>query len=214
MSQEAVTPAAAPSQPTAPATESLPATEPLPAAEPLPAQAPEQSDALLKLAQVDIPRDQARIKGLVNPTIEQLLTEIHATDLSVIREVALALVAQRDWAYQTVLALSNHLEEVDQRIDTLEEVVLNDGTAILADDAQVLANVVVGCKFLAEQLLNGPFPIVQRDTEGQTKLQELISLCDQAEGIISESTLGDDDDDGEATDDPETAPDATSSEQN
>lgn len=202
MSQEAAVPVATPSQP-------QPSVPPMPE----PDRAPD--DALLKLAQVDIPRDQARLKG-GTPTIESINTELHATVLSYVREAVLALVAQRNWAYESLKAISDHLEGSDARIDLLEDVVISDGTAILPDDAQVLANVVVGCKHLAEQLLAGPFPIPQRDAEGQAKLHELIAMCDQAEGIIGESTL-DEDDEGEGEEDEAEAdeqPDDTASEQN
>jgi hypothetical protein len=152
-------------------------------------------DALLKLAQEDIPREQARLRSLANTGIDadRLLTEMHGTLLDVTKDLARGLVEVRDWAYEYMNGIGDHLEAVDTRLDVIEE--FGGESTLLPDDAEVLSNVCAGAHYLASQLLQGPFPIGERDDEGKQKLAELIAFAEQGERIVKESLLVMDDDD-------------------
>lgn len=149
-------------------------------------------DQLLKLVQHDIPRDQERLKTLKGSDPQRVATEISGTVLEYLREVAERLLEVRDWSYQSMTAISEHLEATDDRLDVIET--FGGDTTMLPEDAELFAKIIVGCKFLAQNLLTGPFPIGERDEAGKTKLAELIAMCEQAERIVSDSVLTDDDD--------------------
>lgn len=157
-------------------------------------------DSLLRLATVDIPAEQRRIKQVSNPSTQQLQQEMAGTLLSLIKDVAIGLVELRDWNVNYLNALSDHVEALDQRVDTVET--YGAETSITPEDAETLAKAVLGCKYIATQLLNGPFPIGERDEEGKQKLAELIAIAEQSEKIITDSMLvSDDDDDLDGDDD-------------
>lgn len=171
---------------------------------PQPAAPPEMPvDALLKLAQEDIPREQARLRALAKTDItpERLLTEMHGTLLDISKDMARGLVEVRDWAYEYMNGISSHLEATDERLDVIEE--FGGDSVLLPDDADVLNGVCNAMRFLATSLLQGPFPINERDEEGKQKLAELIALADQAEQIVKDAVLviEEDDDDDEDGDD-------------
>lgn len=157
-------------------------------------------DALLRLAQDDIPREQARLRALVDGGItpSRLLVEMHGTLLDIDKEIARGLVEVRDWSYQYMNGISDHLEAIDARLDVIEE--FGGDSALLPDDAEVLEKVIAGARYLATQMLQGPFPIGERDEEGKQKLAELIAFTEQAERIVKESVLVDDDDDDDEDD--------------
>jgi len=144
-------------------------------------------DALVRLAQTEISKDQLRLKQLVNPTTAQLNTELHGTVLSYLKDVARGLVEVRDWMYSYMGESSDHLEALDARLDIIEE--FGGDTSILPDDAETLGNVIATAKFLAESLLRGPFPLQERDDEGKQKLAEFLILCESAKTIVQDSTL-------------------------
>lgn len=156
-------------------------------------------DTLLRLVQVEIPQDQARLKALKEVDPARLLVELHATVMEYLKETLRHVIDIRDWSYQSMNAISDHLEATDERLDVVES--LGNESTLLPEDAEVLAKVAVGCKYIAQNLLTGPFPIGERDEEGKAKLAELIALCEQGERIIQSSVLipddGEDDDDGE-----------------
>lgn len=164
----------------------------------------EAVDFLLRLATVDIPSEQRRIKQVKDPTSPQLQQEIAGTVLELLKEVARNQVELRDWNVSYLNALSDHVEALDQRVETVET--YGDETTITPEDAETLAKAVLGCKYIATQLLNGPFPIDERDEEGKQKLAELIAIAEQSERIITDSTIVldddlDDDDDEEEMED-------------
>jgi hypothetical protein len=164
----------------------------------------EAVDFLLRLATVDIPSEQRRIKQVKDPTSPQLQQEIAGTVLELLKEVARNQVELRDWNVSYLNALSDHVEALDQRVETVET--YGAETTITPEDAETLAKAVLGCKYIATQLLNGPFPIDERDEEGKQKLAELIAIAEQSERIITDSTIVldddlDDDDDEEEMED-------------
>lgn len=144
-------------------------------------------DTLLRLATVDIPSEQRRLKQIKEPTSHQIMQEMSGTLLSIVKDVASGLVALRDWNVGYLNALSDHVEAIDSRVDTMEN--YGSETVILPEDAEVMAKATLGCKYLATQLLNGPHPIEERDEEGKQKLAELIAIAEQSERIIADSTL-------------------------
>lgn len=184
-------PAATPSQPQA--------------APPLtPEQAAAAEDSLLRLATIDIPTEQRRLKQIREPSAQQLQQEMAGTLLSIMKDVAVGLVELRDWNVNYLNALSDHVEALDQRVDTVET--YGAETTIIPEDGEVLAKAIVGCKYLAQNLLTGPFPIEERDEEGKQKLAELIAIAEQAEKIIADSTLISDDEVDEDDNEQEVGP--------
>jgi hypothetical protein len=157
-----------------------------------PQQVVAAEDSLLRLATIDIPEEQRRLKQIKEPTAQHLQQEMAGTLLSLVKDVAIGLVELRDWNVNYLNALSDHVEALDQRVDTVET--YGAETSITPEDAETLAKAVLGCKYIATQLLNGPFPITERDDEGKQKLAELIAIAEQSEKIITDSTLVPDDD--------------------
>lgn len=161
-------------------------------------------DVLLKLAEEDIPREQARLKALsgrTDVTPDRLLVEMHSTVLDITKDLARGLVEVRDWAYSYMNGISDHLEATDLRLDAVED--FGGDSMLLPDDAEVLMKVAVGARYLATQLLQGPFPIEERDDDGKQKLAELIAYAEQAERLIGDAAVvidedEDDDDDDDA----------------
>jgi len=174
----------------------LPMTTPSNAGVPSPDPQPgAQEDALKRLLQVDIPREQQRLRQIKDATADQVMMEQSGTVFEIMKELGQQLLSMRDWAYQYMTMLGDHLEANDERLDLVEQ--LNSETIILSEDADVFAKVAVGCKLLATQRLQGPFPIQQPDEEGKSGLMDLIALCDQSDQIVGESTLSDDEDGSE-----------------
>lgn len=150
-------------------------------------QAVAAEDSLLRLATIDIPAEQRRLKQIKEPQATQLLQELSGTVLELVKEVARNQVELRDWNVNYLNALSDHVEALDTRVDMVET--YGAETTITPDDAETLAKAVLGCKYIATQLLNGPFPIEERDDEGKQKLAELIAIAEQSERIITDGTL-------------------------
>ncbi len=167
-------------------------------------------DALLKLAQEDIPREQARLRALAKTDItpERLLSEMNGTVVDLLKDVARGLVEVRDWAYSYMNQISEHLEANDERLDVMEQ--FGGDSTLIPDDAEVLSNVCDAAKYLATSMLQGPFPIEERDEEGKQKLAELIALCDQGKQIVSDAVLVMDDDDEDGDDDDDDSDDDVS----
>lgn len=165
-----------------------------------PQQAAAAEDALLRLATIDIPTEQRRLKQIRDPNSQQMLQEMAGTILSLMRDIAEGLVEVRDWSGSYMSALSDHMEALTERMDTVES--YGADTTIIPEDGEVLAKAVLGCKYLAQSLLTGPFPIEERDDEGKQKLAELIAIAEQSEKIIADCTLvPDDDSDDDESDD-------------
>jgi len=183
MSNDA-TPAATPSQPQQPLSPDL------------------ASDALLRLAQLDIPAEQRRLKQIKDPTIEALLQEMAGTQLDIIKDMARNQVELRDWAFAALNALAEHVEALDDRMQTIET--YGTETTLTPEDAEVFRKAVIGAKWAAVLLLQGPFPIQERDEEGKQKLAEIIAYAEQAEKIIVDTELSLDDDDDDESDEDET----------
>jgi len=169
-----------------------------------PQQATAAEDSLLRLATIDIPAEQRRLKQIKDPNAQQLQQEMAGTLLSLMKDVAIGLVELRDWNVNYLNALSDHVEALDNRVDTVET--YGAETTITPEDAEILAKAVLGCKYIATQLLNGPFPIAERDEEGKQKLAELIAIAEQSERIITDSTLISDEDEDEDEDEEEVGP--------
>jgi hypothetical protein len=187
------TPVAAPSQPQA--------VQPQIPQQMTPQEVAAAEDALLRLATIDIPAEQRRLKQIKEPNVHQLSQELAGTVLELVKEVARNQVELRDWSHDYMSAISDHVEALDTRVSTVET--YGAETTITPEDAEVLAKAVLSCKYLATQLLNGPFPIDERDEEGKQKLAEVIAIAEQSEKIISDSTLVTDDDDIEGDDEAE-----------
>lgn len=182
--------------------------QPQPQPQPQPSMTPQQpvaaEDSLLRLATIDIPAEQRRLKQIKEPSAQHLLQEMAGTLLSLTKDVAVGLVELRDWNVNYLNALSDHVEALDQRVDTVET--YGAETTIVPEDAETIAKAVLGCKYISQQLLNGPFPIEERDEEGKQKLAELIAIAEQAEKIIADATLVADEDDDEPDDEEEAGP--------
>ena len=187
------TPVATPSQP-----------QPMAPQPMTPQQAAAAEDSLLRLVTIDIPAEQRRLKQIKDPSAQQILQEMAGTLLSLTRDVAEGLVQLRDWNVNYLNALSDHVEALDQRVDTVET--YGAETTIVPEDAETLAKSVLGCKYLAQSLLTGPFPIEERDEEGKQKLAELIAIAEQSEKIISDATLVADEDEEDEDEDAEVGP--------
>lgn len=157
-----------------------------------------ESDSLRRLATVDIPAERRRLKAIAEPTAQQVLTELAGTSLDLVEEVAKNTVDLRDWVYEYLQQLSEHMEALEERVDTVTA--YGSETTITPEDGIVLSKLAVGCKVLASLLMQGPFPIEERDDEGKQKLAELIVLAEQAEKILADSTLSEDDDEDDEDD--------------
>jgi molybdenum cofactor biosynthesis enzyme MoaA len=168
-----------------------------------PQQAAAAEDSLLRLATIDIPAEQRRLKQIKEPNVAQVLQELSGTVLELVKEVARNQVELRDWNHDYMNAISDHVEALDVRMSTVET--YGAETTITPEDAEVLAKAVLSCKYLATQLLQGPFPIEERDEEGKQKLAEVIAIAEQSEKIINDSTLVPDDDSDDSDDDEEDA---------
>jgi hypothetical protein len=160
-----------------------------------PSQKEAAEDALLRLAQIDIPAEQRRLKQIKDPTAQQVMSEVAGTQLDIVKDMARNQVELRDWVYQYLNTLSEHVEALEDRIDTIDT--YGAETTITPEDAEVLRNAAVGAKWLALTLLKGPFPLEERDEEGKQKLAELIAHAERAERIIVDSELSADDDDSD-----------------
>lgn len=161
-------------------------------------------DALVRLANVDIPAEQRRLKQIKDPNAQQAIQEMSGTILDILKDTIRHLVSIRDWTFSGFNSLSDHMEAFEDRLDTVET--YGSETSITQEDADVLAKAVIGCRLLATEFLQGPFPINERDEEGKQKLAELIAIAEQGEKIIDESTLsleeGEDEDEQDDEDDP------------
>jgi len=167
-----------------------------------------KDDYLVKLLTVDIPREQQRLRQLQNPSVQVLQSELYGTFIDLLKDVIGRLidvrdltVNLRDWSYTSMNAISDHLEASDERLDLMEQ--YNTETTILPEDADLFGKIVVSCKYLVTSLLEGPFPIVERDEDGKAKLAEILELCEQAETVLNDSALEVVDDSEEVEETPE-----------
>jgi hypothetical protein len=157
-------------------------------------------DALLRLSEIDIPAERRRLKALTGVTPERVMMELTGTVMDLLADTVRYLretrdnsLAVRDWSYDYFNTLSEHMESIEQRIDVVEE--FGGGTTISPDDAEVLGKVIVACKHMALVLLQGPFPVGERDEDGKQKLAEVLALADQADRIVGESVMQEEEDD-------------------
>lgn len=158
---------------------------------------------MLHQLMLDVEREQARLKGMKDPSPEKLHVEMVGTVMDIQRDIVLSMIGVRDflvgfrnWTVPQIEGVQDRLDEVEVRIEGVE----GEESRLTAEDAELLSKIVEGGRYFAELLLQGPFPIGARDKEGQDKLAEYIAFCDQAKTMISENTLMEEPEDEEAED--------------
>lgn len=170
---------------------------PAPVAPPSPSLTTEQlaNDALLRLAHHEIPAERRRLKAISNPNAAQCMNELHGTTLDIVQDLARNQVEVRDWVFEYMTTISQHMEALESRLETMDQ--FGTETVLTPEDADIIMKAVLGCGFIAKSLLQGPFPIQERDEEGKQKLAELLAYCEQAERIINDNRLVPEDEEDE-----------------
>lgn len=167
----------------------------------------QEEDPLLQLLK-DISEERNRIQSVSGITVEQLKMELAGTSLDLMEDSLKQLLVMRDyivrgfqpWVQGEFQKQLDVLQGHEERLEIIET--FGSDTQILPEHAQVLVDVVDSAKYLATALLTeeGRQTLQTLDAAGQQNLQQLLVKCTEAEMILSENTLGADDEGEEAND--------------
>jgi len=137
----------------------------------------------------DIDRTIQRVGGMT-PTLEILRMVMKGDILPLIRDTMKNLIELRDAVYPAINAMADHLDELEERFAGLEGIASD--TQLLPEDSDLILKLAGGAKLICAELLKAA------TGEAKMKLEEMISLADQAETMAKEKRIEDDDDlDGE-----------------
>lgn len=163
---------------------------------------PEQPrDALLQLITKIIPFDRNRIKEMAQTIGEEekaasrLAREIHGTVLPLIERVGRELHNLRSWAANSVQHHASVINDIAERVEALEQMIMGGESQLLAEDAQLLARVAHALEGMAEEAKKHT-----TDPAGIAKLDELLALAVMARQRIEEIEVTEDDGDDEDDD--------------
>lgn len=112
---------------------------------------------------------------------------ICSTIFPMIADLGAGLASFSAWAEKAITDHSDHLDDHELRLSSIEEVLFGDGTKIAQDDADVLSKVCAGARIFAEKTIESD--------PGNEHAKGLLELCDKADEIIQSSTFDDEDDD-------------------
>lgn len=139
------------------------------------------------------------VVGKLAGAIRTLRREMSETALSYSATLSDHQLTLRGWAARHFETILDDVGDLGDRVVDLE----GDTSQITASDADVLAKAVAGGKALAEQLLSLP----EQTADGRAKLDEVLQACTQAEAIIEQARMEDEEegeeDDGSDEEEPE-----------
>lgn len=158
-----------------------------------PAQQPRPSDPLVNLIE-DVQKERQRIRSIQDPSLAQLKSEVAGTTLDLLEDALKMLLGVRNHmlAMQTWASGEfNKFAEVEQSHEDRLEILETYGgdTQILPDHAQLLLDVVEGCGFVVQKLVEGPFPIETPDEEALQALATLQEKCETAKMLVEGAVM-------------------------
>jgi len=157
-----------------------------------PAPAQKQDPLANLLAEVQV--EKKRIQGIKEPTVSSLKAEVGGTNLDLLEDalkqmlgIRNHLLAVQSWAAGEFQKFAENEGFQDERLDLLET--FGGDTQILPDHAQALLDVIEGCAFVAQKLLQGPFPIEAPDEDATAALTQLQEKCAAAKALVEGAVM-------------------------
>lgn len=160
------------------------------------ADKPSEGSWIARLLSRDLPHAIQRIKSKEGPSIGWLQTELHATVLSIIGDVAAFARDLRDEFGPTLWDHELRIQEVESFVEALGQ-----ETQLVPSDADDVAKLAGAAKLLATELLAAP----GQPEEGKERLAELVVLAERVQKMVAAARLDaepeDDDEDESGPDD-------------
>jgi hypothetical protein len=158
---------------------------------------------------MEVQKERKRIQSMKDPSLSSLKAEVGGTNLDLLEDalkhvlgVRNHLLAVQSWASGEFQRLSESEDLQNERINLLET--YGGDTQILPDHAQVFLDVIEGCMFVAQKLIQGPFPINYPEPDAMKALSQLQEKCASAklivEGAVLEADSYDEDEGGDEAD--------------
>jgi hypothetical protein len=148
-------------------------------------------DELAKMVHADMLADTKRLKELQSVNPELLHKEMVSTVMYYLRKLGEQTLGVRNWMYQCVQGLGDHITEVEALAGGS-----SDGeTQLTEEDAEKILKLATAARTLCDELLK-----TQQTEDGKQKLEEIKQLADECESMASDNVLVEDDEDDENDD--------------